>query len=642
MHVLQPEGEHDLLDERKRERDVDRRRHKRQEEHEQHLRADGRLDLLRRHADLLHDAEAAAVVIALGDLLVVDDEHRRKQEHEPEEKAEEQKAAVRAAQRGIAVGAHIGRVLHVRRLGSGLKRGVAEKRVQRVELLVVRAGEVELVCVVEHTTGAAVLAGVGVLLRAQLEHAVEIRHDQIERVQTHDGAAAVEREAVELPQAERAAADRHRVAEGLAVRPCERLAGRERHLLTGQVGIALRVQNQNGVCIDARAGELIERIAAAQRGKPDGAIAVHVALREPRARHGVIHHLQNRRDVRHRVRPGVGHERERHILRPAHGGVGIHALIQTHRGRDRHKHHRREDADARKTGRVAAHAVDETGDGGKVAGFIVVAPVFAQRLEYDDAQRDKREIRADDDKDDRREEILDGVQGRVCAQGNDIARGKAHRTEQCEDPLAARLALALTAGAQQLHGVGQMDDADGVEQEQQKQRAEKRRRIADAHQADVQPERSLPADEPHEHELQELGEHTRRHEAEKQRHGRRIQRLPEEHIGDVALFHAEDVVDGKLTLALLGEGTVRIKEDDGGKQRHDQHAETEHLTDAAAVLHLTEIRIAREREDDAKQRHDHDAGQQIRQVEPAVFLQIRRRQTRVEVTHGAHRPLPAS
>ena len=93
---------------------------------EQHLRADGRLDLLRRHADLLHDAEAPAVVIALGDLLVVDDEHRRKQEHEPEEKAEEQKAAVRAAQRGIAIGAHIGRVIHVRRLGSGLKRGVAE------------------------------------------------------------------------------------------------------------------------------------------------------------------------------------------------------------------------------------------------------------------------------------------------------------------------------------------------------------------------------------------------------------------------------------------------------------------------------------------------------------------------------------
>ena len=369
---------------------------------------------------------------------------------------------------------------------------------------------------------------------------------------------------------------------------------------------------------------------------------MHIALREPRARHGIIHHPQNRRDVRHCVRPGVGHERERHILRPAHGGIGIHALIQAHRGRDRHEHHRREDADARKTGRVAAHAVNETGDSGKVAGFIVVTPVFSQRLEHDDAQRDEREIRADDDKDDCREEILNSVQGRACAQGNDIARGKAHRAEQCEDPLAARLALALTTGAQQLHGVRQMDDADGIEQEQQKQRAEEHHRTADAHQADVQPERGLPADEPHEHELQELGEHTRRHEAEKQRHGRRIQRLPEEHVGDVALFHAEDVVDGKLALALLGEGAVRIKEDDGGKQRHDEHAETEHLTDAAAVLHLTEIGIAREREHDAKQRHDHDAGQQIRQVEPAVFLQIRRRQTRVEITHGAHRPLPAS
>ena len=490
------------------------------------------------------------------------------------------------------------------------------------------------------------LAGVGVLLRAQLEHAVEIRHDQIQCVQTHDGAAADEREAIELPQPQRIAAERERVAKGCAVRPCERLAGCKRHLLAGQVGIALRVQNHDGVFIGARTGELlareIERIAAAQRGKPDGAIAVHVALREPRARHGIIHHPQNRRDVRHCVRPGVGHERERHILRPLHGGVGIHALIQAHRGRDRHEHHRREDADARKTGRVAAHAVDEAGDGGKVVGFIVVAPVFAQRLEHDDAQRNEREIRADDDKDDRREEILDGVQGRVCAQGNEIARGKAHRAEQREDPLAARLALALAAGAQQLHGVRQMDDADGIEQQQQKQRAEEHHRTADAPEADVQPERGLPADEPHEHELQELGEHARRHEAEKQRHGRRVQRLPEEHVGDVALFHAEDVVDGKLALALFGEGTVRIKEDDGGKQRHDRHAETEHLTDAAAVLHLTEIRIAREREDDAKQRHDHDAGQQIRQVEPAVFLQIRRRQTRVEITHGAHRPLPAS
>ena len=104
---------------------------------------------------------------------------------------------------------------------------------QRVELLVVRAGEVELVRVVEHAAGAAVLAGVGVLLRAQLEHAVEIRHDQIQCVQTHDGTATDEREAIELPQPQRIAAERERVAKGCAVRPCERLAGRERHLLPG-------------------------------------------------------------------------------------------------------------------------------------------------------------------------------------------------------------------------------------------------------------------------------------------------------------------------------------------------------------------------------------------------------------------------
>ena len=74
-------------------RHMDARRHQGQEEHQQHLTADGGADLPGTHAHLLHDAEPVVILIALADLFVVDDQHRGHQEQAPQEDAKEQEAA---------------------------------------------------------------------------------------------------------------------------------------------------------------------------------------------------------------------------------------------------------------------------------------------------------------------------------------------------------------------------------------------------------------------------------------------------------------------------------------------------------------------------------------------------------------------
>ena len=44
---------------------------KRQEEHGEQLRVDAAADFLFRHADILHDAEARLILIALGHLFII-------------------------------------------------------------------------------------------------------------------------------------------------------------------------------------------------------------------------------------------------------------------------------------------------------------------------------------------------------------------------------------------------------------------------------------------------------------------------------------------------------------------------------------------------------------------------------------------
>ena len=59
------------MNKRERKAQMQPRKQKRQEEHQQELRVDGLADIRLRHADALHDFEPGLILIALGDLLII-------------------------------------------------------------------------------------------------------------------------------------------------------------------------------------------------------------------------------------------------------------------------------------------------------------------------------------------------------------------------------------------------------------------------------------------------------------------------------------------------------------------------------------------------------------------------------------------
>ena len=70
------------------------RRRQGQEELQRHLTSDGLFDLLRLHADLLHDLKALPILVALGDLLVIDDQNGREQADKTQQDPKEQEGTV--------------------------------------------------------------------------------------------------------------------------------------------------------------------------------------------------------------------------------------------------------------------------------------------------------------------------------------------------------------------------------------------------------------------------------------------------------------------------------------------------------------------------------------------------------------------
>ena len=257
------------------------------------------------------------------------------------------------------------------------------------------------------------------------------------------------------------------------------------------------------------------------------------------------------------------------------GGAGYHD-----------EHHGNEDADRGKTRSVALHAVDHRGHGDEVVGLIVIALVFLQNAAQQNRACDKKQVGRRNDHEHRNKEPAEGSNGLLDGDGNVVGCGEDDYAENAEYPVCLGRLFADAFAAQKLDGVGQADLPYRFKK-QQKENADKQQHgVAHRRRIDGEVVACVRLDKERKTELGKLRQRNTEDKAEHERHGRKDERFAKKHSCDIALAHAEDVIQAELLFPPADEERVCIKQEQHGEKADDARTEAEHAAEGRAAAHF--------------------------------------------------------
>ena len=263
--------------------------------------------------------------------------------------------------------------------------------------------------------------------------------------------------------------------------------------------------------------------------------------------------------------------------------VPLHCLlrpgIQAHSGGDHHQHPRGQNSDGGQAHGVLLHAVEEARNGRHVFFIIIESFVLFQGLQHKNTPGHEQKVGADDHQYHRHEEQDKGLQGVLGGKGDVIAPAQGQQAQHQQRPLDLGLPLACIGRGEQLYrlhpGDGHAVDAVGSHIQHQEEGPGQGQTLGVYK---VKAQNDLRVQQLADEQGAEL---VKQHPyCKPQHHGREAAEgcFVEKHPADVPLFQAQNVVNAKLTLALLHEKAVDIKQQNYRQQHHHHHADGhEHL-----------------------------------------------------------------
>ena len=109
-------------------------------------------------------------------------------------------------------------------------------------------------------------------------------------------------------------------------------------------------------------------------------------------------------------------------------------------------------------------------------------------------------------------------------------------------------------------------------------------------------------------------------------------------MGDVALAHAQHVVQAQFAVALLHQKRARVEQEDRGEEDHDPDAEIQHHDQAVAAGHRADGRVAGQVGEHGGDGGHRAAGEQIGRVQAALLADVVRGQARIQREIHARSP----
>ena len=628
------------MDERESEAQVQPRHHQRQGEHRQQLAVDAPAYVALGHAHLLHDVEPALVLIALGQLLVVDDGRRREDKHDAQHDAQEEQPAVGTVEVrpvggfGLHADAHVPVTADARQIV-----------VQRILQVGRHAVDVPLLVFRQIGVKGVVPCGRGIPAVFVRQIALQLRHELLKVRHHHrQGRRDVRHRSADqrgdLPlhhMAGHAAVDGQRVT--VELRPQSRhihLPVLQRQALAGDGVVLLQrhevYMDDVGAVRCGRTGVSQPQIPAVrQTADADLTVCRHIAGLPAEVENGALHALTQLLRLR-LVQRMIASAVYRHVH--VAGIPGIHRVLLPHiqagGGGDHHQHHGGQNAHRRQSRAVALHPVGHGGHGHEVLGPVVVFFVSLQAAAQRHRAADKQQIGGDDDHDDRRKEpqqrrqrLLDGHRQRVSA-------AQQHRARRRQHPLGSGRLLPHVLAAQQRDGAHAPQPPQPVQQDQHVDDGEQRRRCqqrADGHRQGV---RHLHLQQPHHAQLRQLVQRHAQQQSRRRGHTVGDGGLPQQDAGDVALAHAQYVVQAELPFPAPHQEGVGIEQEQQREHGDDHRAQPQYYGTAAAAGHILQHRRAGQPHEDVEHQHHTAAAQQVRQVQSLVFHHARPGQAGVQ------------
>ena len=271
-----------------------------------------------------------------------------------------------------------------------------------------------------------------------------------------------------------------------------------------------------------------------------------------------------------------------------------------------------------------------------MARLIIVALVAAEQLQDRDAHGRKQAVGADNDQKDRHKIKAERLHRAFDGHCDPVARAEAAHAEQRQQPARFRLAFGGAAAVHQLDRTELCHAAKIHQQRQQQNRAEEDRRQRHGSRRELERKLNIHAAHQlrHEHGHELLQKRTQRNAAHNadQRH---IQRLKAKHGGDVPLAHAEHIVKAQLLAAPLHQEAVCIEQENNRKQAHHDQTDA-HIDRQIIIPRLRGCRLCvGQRRQNVERRRRAEHGQDVRQIELPVLVQILRRKLRIkQLIHG--------
>ena len=274
-----------------------------------------------------------------------------------------------------------------------------------------------------------------------------------------------------------------------------------------------------------------------------------------------------------------------------------------------------------------------------MAGFIIIALVLFEQLQNRDAAGGEEAVGADDYQEHRKEIVGEGLHGAGNPQSDIVPEPQGKEAGQGQQPLGLGLLFAGAALAHHGHGVLPPHADQIAQQIQQQHRAEEDGRDEDAGPGDVEGEAGGEPDHPidnqgHQPLEEHPGENAAHHAGEAEN-----QRLPDEHGGDIALAHAQDVVEAQLLGPALHQKAVGVEKENHRKDAHQEYADLHERAQIGVADLARQIIGPGEGHQNIKDGGSEENGQKVGEVELSVVLQALPGQLGVEAFHGRSPPV---
>lgn len=190
--------------------------------------------------------------------------------------------------------------------------------------------------------------------------------------------------------------------------------------------------------------------------------------------------------------------------------------------------------------------------------------------------------------------------------------------------------------AQKLDGAGKVDLTHGIEQNQAEGDADEKGRVAHGSGRDGKRERDRLPHQVGEQKVHQLVQQDARRQPQQQADEQHEHRFPENQAGEVAFFHAQNVVQAELLFAPAHEKAVGIEQKDHAENGGNHNAQLEGKGQGTRIIDGDVLQGTH----DVHHGRGEDGGKNIRIVYAAIFADAAEGQPRKEsFTHGGRLPL---